>query len=50
MIANGVECHMGSSIGYATSNGRKWSIDSLMTDADLALYAAKRDGRGQACR
>ncbi|MEL7112753.1 MAG: GGDEF and EAL domain-containing protein, partial [Pseudomonadota bacterium] len=50
MIANGVECHMGSSIGYATSNGRKWSIDSLMTDADLALYAAKRDGRGQACQ
>ncbi len=49
MIANGVECQMGSIIGFVTSNGRKCSIDSLMTDADLALYAAKRDGRGQAC-
>ncbi|MCR9270733.1 MAG: EAL domain-containing protein [Hyphomonadaceae bacterium] len=48
MIANGVECRIGSSIGFATSQGRKCSMDSLMTDADLALYEAKREGRGQA--
>lgn len=48
MIANGVECEIGASIGFATSQSDKCTIDSLMTDADLALYEAKRDGRGQA--
>lgn len=48
MIANGVECQIGASIGFATSTSDEYAIDSLMTDADLALYEVKRDGRGQA--
>ena len=48
MIANGVRCQVGASIGFVTSMTDKCTIDSLMTDADLALYDAKRDGRGRA--
>lgn len=48
MIANGVECKVGASIGFVTSDGSDHAIESLMTDADLALYDVKRDGRGQA--
>lgn len=48
MNANGVRCQTGASIGFVTTFRHACSIDSLMTDADLALYDAKRDGRGQA--
>ena len=48
MTANGVRCQVGASIGFVTCMTDKCTIDSLMTDADLALYDAKRDGRGQA--
>lgn len=49
MVAEGVRCRVGASIGYVLSNGHDHTIGSLMTDADLALYDAKRDGRGRAC-
>ena len=48
MMANGVRCQVGASIGFVTSPRHACSIDSLMTDADLALYSAKRAGRGRA--
>ncbi|MEL6861631.1 MAG: EAL domain-containing protein [Pseudomonadota bacterium] len=48
MMANGIRCQAGASIGFVTSPRHACSIDSLMTDADLALYAAKRAGRGRA--
>lgn len=47
-IANGVHCQVGASIGFVTASPRACSIDTLMTNADLALYEAKRDGRGVA--
>jgi diguanylate cyclase (GGDEF)-like protein len=47
--ANGIRCQTGASIGFVTAPRHACSVDSLMTDADLALYAAKRDGRGRAC-
>lgn len=46
--ANGIRCQVGASIGFVTAPRHACSIDSLMTDADLALYEAKRDGRGRA--
>ncbi|MEO1305060.1 MAG: EAL domain-containing protein [Pseudomonadota bacterium] len=48
MTANGIRCQVGASIGFVTSVREVCTIDSLMTDADLALYDAKRNGRGQA--
>ena len=48
MIANGIHCQIGASIGFVTASPSACSIDTLMTDADLALYEAKRDGRGTA--
>ena len=48
MIANGVHCQVGASIGFVISSPSDCSIDRLMTNADLALYEAKRDGRGVA--
>lgn len=50
MNANGVECCIGASIGFVTSASDDHTIESLMMDADLALYEAKRNGRGQACQ
>lgn len=43
-----VECRVSASIGFAISPIADASVDSLMTDADLALYEVKRAGRGQA--
>ena len=48
MTANGVHCQVGASIGFVTASPSACSIDTLMTNADLALYDAKRDGRGTA--
>lgn len=38
---------MGGSVGLAISQGDASSIDELMVQADIALYAAKDAGRGQ---
>lgn len=46
--ANGIRCQVGASIGFVTAPRHACSVDSLMTDADLALYQAKREGRGVA--
>ena len=48
IMANGIHCQVGASIGFVTAPRHACSIDSLMTDADLALYDAKRGGRGRA--
>jgi len=45
----GVECRVSASIGIALS--RRYAeptLDAMLTDADKALYAAKRTGRGHA--
>ena len=41
---------IGGSIGYSMSPEDGHAVDSLIRNADLALYESKRRGRGQACR
>lgn len=48
IMAQGVECRIGASIGYVVADPSSCTVDSLMTDTDLALYEAKRAGRGRA--
>ncbi len=43
---SGHEINVGASIGVATSS-EPTSLDSLLTEADLALYEAKNNGRGR---
>ncbi|MGZ8364301.1 MAG: putative bifunctional diguanylate cyclase/phosphodiesterase, partial [Caulobacteraceae bacterium] len=40
-------CRIGASIGIATTNDPRMAADILMHRADVALYRAKREGRGQ---
>lgn len=43
-------CHISASIGIVTSNDDSaLDLDKMAADADAALYAAKRGGRGRAC-
>ena len=44
---NGVDIHMGVSIGIARSDVDCTSVDSLLRNADIALHAAKTGGRGR---
>jgi diguanylate cyclase (GGDEF)-like protein len=46
----GVEVHVGASIGYAFATDHTPDADELVAQADLALYEAKRDGKGTARR
>jgi diguanylate cyclase (GGDEF)-like protein/PAS domain S-box-containing protein len=38
---------VGASIGIAWSNGRRLTASDLLRDADVAMYAAKRRGKGR---
>jgi diguanylate cyclase (GGDEF)-like protein/PAS domain S-box-containing protein len=43
---DGIEVHVGASIGVATYRQDVCDADTLMTHADTALYLAKTEGRG----
>lgn len=43
----GHECRFGISIGIAIDDGSDTMVDTLFSNADLALYHAKEKGRGQ---
>lgn len=45
---DGAEVRVGLSIGIAFSKGTEVGLAELIRDADVALYQAKRQGRGQA--
>ena len=46
-LYQGHECRLGISIGIATDTDADVNDDSLFSNADLALYHAKKEGRGQ---
>lgn len=48
IFVNGVECHVDASIGYIISDIACSSVESLIANADIALYESKRSGRGVA--
>ncbi len=45
---NGVECQVGASAGYVFADKGCSSAETLIANADIALYDAKRMGRGHA--
>ncbi len=46
-VLAGQEVHVSASVGIALSEGEPGHADELVRKADLALYKAKRDGRGR---
>lgn len=48
ILVNGVQCEVGASIGYVASDTACCTVDSLVKNADIALYESKRAGRGVA--
>lgn len=40
-------CVVGMSLGYALETGAKGSLDRLVSNADIALYASKKSGKGR---
>lgn len=42
----GRDCWFGASVGIATMRGAEIKADELLVNADVALYRAKREGRG----
>lgn len=45
----GQKCRLGASIGVAFGADADGNADRLLSNADIALYRAKEDGRGQCC-
>jgi diguanylate cyclase (GGDEF)-like protein/PAS domain S-box-containing protein len=45
---DGRETQVGASVGIAIGAGGRVTVDSLLRDADAALYGAKEQGRGRA--
>lgn len=43
-----IQCRIGASIGFTIATSSAATPDQLLIEADLALYEAKRAGRGQA--
>lgn len=48
-ITTGLSIDFTISIGVATLNNKKINIDSLLNQADIALYEAKNTGRNKVC-
>ena len=46
-VINGRKLHVGTTIGITVHPGDGETVEDLMMNADLALYAAKGDGRNQ---
>ncbi len=44
---NGIMAHVGGSIGIARTDPDCLTVDALLRRADIAMYAAKRGGRGR---
>lgn len=49
LIYNGVECHLGASIGIALYPIHGRDADTLLKNADDAMYLAKAQGKNQYC-
>ncbi|HEY1124791.1 MAG TPA: EAL domain-containing protein [Sphingobium sp.] len=49
LVIDGHEIVPGASIGIALADSDELSVDTLLRNADLALYRAKDDGRGIYC-
>ncbi|MDD4881911.1 MAG: GGDEF domain-containing protein, partial [Gallionellaceae bacterium] len=48
-MEHGVPLHFTVSIGVVTLSSRSSNIDTLLNQADTALYEAKRSGRNRVC-
>ena len=46
-VAEGLEVHIGASVGIATAAPGELDAEQLLDAADRALYQAKADGRGR---
>ncbi|WP_299671071.1 GGDEF and EAL domain-containing protein [uncultured Roseobacter sp.] len=47
MMIEGTSCEIGASVGFTMATSAETTPDQLLIEADLALYKAKRNGRGQ---
>ncbi|MEM1351255.1 MAG: EAL domain-containing protein [Pseudomonadota bacterium] len=47
-VLEGAQCKVSASVGFTIASVAKATPDQMLIEADLALYEAKRDGRGKA--